>query len=58
MQSVVQTWFGAPLLHAGETRTSSPIPLPALDGLVVFKVGGTDTAGHHVAAWTVAVPAP
>src|SRR5262249_21162268 len=51
-------WFGDPHLRAGETRSSADIALPCLDGLLVFKIGGTDSAGRRVAAWTVSAPGP
>jgi hypothetical protein len=54
----VVRWFGDPHLRAGETRCSKDISLPTIDGLLVFKVGGTDSAGHRVTAWTVSPPAP
>jgi hypothetical protein len=55
----IRTWFGDPHLRAGETRTSSVISLPTGDSSAtwIFKIAGTDTAGHHVSAWAVTSPA-
>ena len=54
-----RAWFGDLRLRAGETRTSTVIPLHGLgeaSGAVVFKVAGTDAGGHHIAAWAVVSP--
>ncbi len=53
----ILAWFGDPHLRAGETRTSSVISLPTGDSTAswVFKIAGTDAAGHHVSAWAVTV---
>jgi hypothetical protein len=52
---VISTWFGDPHLRAGEARTSSVISLPTGDSTAtwIFKIAGTDAAGHHVSAWAV-----
>jgi hypothetical protein len=48
-------WFGDPHLKASEARTSSVISLPTGDSTAtwIFKIAGTDAAGHHVSAWAV-----
>jgi hypothetical protein len=51
--AMIRAWFGDPCLKAGETRRSVAIKLPEEDGPVVFKIAGTDSAGHTVSAWLV-----
>jgi hypothetical protein len=51
----IRRWFGDPHLRAGESRTSSAVPLPRCDtpnAQWVFKVLATDLSGHRVSAWT------
>jgi len=44
----IRSWFGDSALRAGETRSSTIIPLPASTGPWVWKVVGKDAAGHAV----------
>jgi hypothetical protein len=53
-QSAVPAWFSSAWIRAGQTLTSEPIAMPdwaANPGEVVFKLIGTDRAGHAVTAW-------
>jgi hypothetical protein len=54
--TMLQSWFGDLHLKAGETRISGAISLPHAgtpDESWVFKVSGTDSAGHHLSAWAI-----
>jgi hypothetical protein len=44
-------WFATRSLRPGETRVSPALAPGEAAGGIVFKVTGTDAAGHHVAAW-------
>jgi hypothetical protein len=61
MSRVVRDWFGDAKLKAGESRRSAEVELPEFDARkqsVIFKVMGTDAAGHRIAAWIKAPAAP
>jgi hypothetical protein len=58
-RKTVREWFGDGKLKLGETRRSAEIALPKgeqANDMIVFKVSGTDSVGHRIAAW-VEVPA-
>jgi hypothetical protein len=57
----VAAWFGDRHLRDGETRTSAALSLPGRQesgAVFVIKVTATDSAGHHLAAWTTVVGRP
>jgi hypothetical protein len=60
-QQAVMALFGDCHVRDGETRTSAAIPLPGRresNDVFIIKVAATDSAGHHLAAWTTVADWP